>query len=134
MATRTTYVVATPGFIVDHSSITRNDGRVVDWPTVAAGFVDPNTGKKRIPAGTLMGEVTPGGMVVPNTAAPIGLLASDAVEGDRSAALSGYGIIKGGVIFQNLLPGGVPSGASKTALDAAGTKFAWETYADNTAS
>jgi hypothetical protein len=137
MATRTKYVGSTPGFIVDHSSITRNDGQQIDWAAVNASFISAaHGGKKVLPAGTVIGEVTPGGKIaerVVTTRPATGILASEAIQDDRVAALSGYGVIKGGVIYQNLLPGGTPAAAVKTELDAAGTKFAWVTYADSRA-
>jgi hypothetical protein len=137
---RTVYVGSRPGFIVDHSSINRNSGRQIDWTAVNASFVDPATGKKKLPAGTAVGEVTAGGKVaerVVTTRPAIGLLASDAIEDDRSAALSGYGVIIGGVVYENLLPdatGGPPpvlAAAIKTELNASGTGFVFEMYGDD---
>jgi hypothetical protein len=102
------------------------------------------SGSKVIPAGTVMAELT-GGKVVPRAARPgsetaIGLLETGAAEDSKSDALSGYGLIIGGVIYENLLPdaagGTTISSTYKTELQTAGvgTGFAWRTYADDTGS
>lgn len=144
MAQRTSGVVSEPGFIADHASITRNDGRQVDWAAVNAAFIDAATGKKRLPAGTPVGETSAGGKIaerVVTTRPAIGLLATDAVEGDRVAALSGYGVLKGGVIYKDLLPVVLPvatpvviDATTISELNAAGTGFAFERYTDDSAS
>lgn len=64
-----------------------------------------------------------------------GILGSDARENDRSAAMSGRGLIVGGHIYRNLLP--EYDSASATWLNyeeellfpGAGTRFSFETYA-----
>lgn len=95
-------------------------------------------------AGTVMAELS-SGKVVPRAIRPasetaIGLLESNASASDRSAALSGYGVIIGGAIFENLLPdangGSTISSTYKTELQTAGvgTGFAWFTYADDSGS
>jgi hypothetical protein len=85
-----------------------------------------------------------GGKVVPRLNRPgsetsIGILETDATEGDKSAALSGYGLIVGGVVYENLLreatggpPAVIPS-AYKTELQTAGvgTGFGFRQYSDN---
>ena len=103
------------------------------------------TGEPRtIKAGTVMAELA-SGLVVPRAIIPgsetaIGLIETDAVFGDKSAALSGYGVVVGGVIYENLLPDAtgdpavLPS-AYKTELQTAGvgTGFAFRQYADDRA-
>lgn len=97
----------------------------------------PGTGKKKVPAGTPMAEDATNHKIFPRTAtaAATGLLATDALEDDRSAALTGYGVLVGGVIYQNLLPVTLDS-TMKTELQATGTStgFYWETYEDDRAS
>ena len=63
------------------------------------------------------------------------------MEGNRSHALSGYGVIIGGSIYENLLPeaSGDPAvidSTYKTELQTAGvgTGFAFFQYSDDTAS
>ena len=134
---RNTYVAATPGFIADHQSIVlRGTGVQIDWATVNASFVDANTGKKRLQAGTPVGEVTAGGKVaerVVTTRPAIGLLATDAVEGARIGANDSYGLIIGGAVYENLLPVALDA-ATITELQDAGTGFAFQDYADDRAS
>jgi hypothetical protein len=69
------------------------------------------------------------------TNAPIGFLATDALEDDPSAAKTGYGIIVGGSIYENLLPEAtgspkVISASVKAQLDQTGTGFYYEQYGD----
>jgi hypothetical protein len=129
---RTTRTHSTPNFVVDPHTLVRNSGRQIDWDAVGAEY--EREGRKFIPAGTPVGE-TAGGegnqiLVAPNAAAPVGLLASDAIEGDRSAAKTGYGVLIGGVIYRNLLPVAL-SGANETALRDAGAYFVFENYTDD---
>ncbi len=100
-------------------------------------------GKKILPAGAVMGELidlTAGGpgkvsprVVTTNPA--IGLLASDAVEDDPAAALSGYGLVRGGIVYEALLPDatGTPrilAAAIKTELAANSKGFVYAVYKD----
>jgi hypothetical protein len=141
MSTRTTTVIGRPGFVVDPSSIEQNPGRQIDWANVAAGYIDAATGKKVLPAGTVIGELLGSGKISPRvvtTNPATGILATTAIEGDRSAALSGYGVMVGGVIYEALLPdsSGSPkvlAAAIKTELAAADCTFKWERYEDNRA-
>ena len=96
-----------------------------------------------IPAGTCMAELS-SGKVIPRVLATsetaIGFLATNASQNDHSAALSGYGIIIGGALYENLLPdangGATISATYKTELQTAGvgTGFAFVAYADNSGS
>jgi hypothetical protein len=137
---RTSHVVGSAGFIADHSSIVRDPGRQIDWANVAAGYIDATSGKKVLKAGTVVGELLGTGKVSPRvvtTNPAVGLLETDAIEGDQSAALSGYGMLIGGAVYEALLPdatGGPPrtlAAAVKTELQAAGTGFAFVKYQDN---
>jgi hypothetical protein len=102
------------------------------------------SGDKFIPAGTRMGGGANwfgGGPMWPRSASnPAAcLLATDAIENSRAVPRSGYGVIVGGVIFENLLPGatGTPkriASAERTELAAAGTGFTWRQYGDSSAS
>lgn len=102
-------------------------------------------GAHRIPAGTVVAALS-SGKVVPRSIRPgsetaIGLLETDAVEGDRAAALTGYGVVIGGAVYENLLPDAtgdpavLPS-AYKTELQTAGvgTGFAFMQYSDDSGS
>lgn len=98
-----------------------------------ATFLVTTSNSKSIVAGTVMCQLS-GGKIVPRAARPgsetaIGLLLTNANEANRSEAKTGYGVIVGGVIYETLLPETITS--YKTELDAAGTAFSWQTYADN---
>jgi hypothetical protein len=145
MPMRTTTFPTRPGPIVDPHSITRGSGRQIDWAAVASGRINANTGKKEIAPYTVMCEVA-SGKIIPRAdragaETATCLLEAGAVEDEPTAALSGYGIIVGGIFYENLLPdaaGGPPKvlpTAYKTELQAAGvgTGFAFEQYGDNRA-
>jgi hypothetical protein len=137
---RTTYVESRAGFIVDHNSMESSEGRQIDWANVAVGYVDSATGKKVIPAGTVMGELLGGGKKISprvvTTNPAVGILATNAVEGDRADSYSGYGMYIGGVVYEALLPDSTGSpktlpAAMKTELNTAGCTFKYRTYEDN---
>lgn len=99
-----------------------------------ATYLVSSSNAKVIKAGTVMCQLS-SGKIVPRANRPgseeaIGLLISTAQENSKSDSLSGYGIIIGGVIYENLLPETITS--YKTELETNGTSFAWQTYADNT--
>jgi hypothetical protein len=139
---RTEFNLSTPGFVCDNNSMRKNSGRQIDWDNVAAGYVDADSGKKVIPAGTVMSASDAGdGSILPDangshvSGNPIGLLVSTAIEDDESAALSGYGVYVGGVVYRDLLPetvGGTLSAESD--LQSNGLTFQFETYADDSVS
>jgi hypothetical protein len=99
-------------------------------------------GKRAIKAGTVMAELS-SGKVVPRADRPgsetsIGLLTTEALEDSQAAGLSGYGLIVGGVVYENLLPeaSGTPATINatyKTELQTAGvgTGFAFIQYGDD---
>jgi hypothetical protein len=65
-----------------------------------------------------------------------GILETNATENSMTDSLSGYGVIVGGVLFQNLLPDstGTPKvlpAQYKTELDELGPGFYWSTYQDS---
>lgn len=88
---------------------------------------------KVIPGGTVLCELS-NGKVVPRAARPgsesaIGILWSTATENSKNEALTGYGVIVGGVIYENLLPETITS--YKAELETNGTSFVWATYSDS---
>ncbi len=131
--------VGGPSPIVDPSSIDRTNGVQIDWANVSTTNAD---GKKTLPAFTVVGTLLGSGKASPRVATTnpaVGMLATSAVEGDPTAALSGYGLIVGGVINENLLPDatGTPrvlASAVKTELTSAGTGWTWKQYSDGRAS
>lgn len=103
------------------------------------------SGSKVVPAGTVMAELSSGKLVPrairPGSETAIGILETNATEDSRTDALSGYGLIVGGVLYENLLPeaSGSPAvinSTYKTELQAAGvgTGFAFRQFSDNSGS
>lgn len=146
---RTFEVVSRASFLADYHSVVRdNGGRQIDWAAVTAAYVDSATGKKTIRAGTVMSELA-SGKLVPRAIAPVVapattpvpascILATSAQEGAVQDALTGYGVLIGAAVNENLLPDatGTPKvlpAAYKTELNAAnvGTGFAFRQYEDN---
>lgn len=134
---RTTSAISRLPFVADPSSIVRNSGRQIDWANVSATNAD---GKKVVYAGTVVGELLGSGKISPRvvtTNPATGIMETTAIQDEAVAALSGYGVIIGGHLYENLLPdatGGPPktlAGAIKTELKANGFAWSFETYADN---
>ncbi len=91
------------------------------------------TNDKVLKAGTVVCELG-SGKIVPRVDAPgaepaIGLLLTPAQENSKSDSLSGYGIVVGGVIYENLLPETITS--YKTELETNGMSWVWAVYADS---
>ncbi len=142
MATRKTYNTSRFPFVADRDSLDHDSGHTIDWANVNVSFQDA-TGKKYLPAGTVMGELLSGnGSISPRaltTNPATCILATDAHEGSEVSALSGFGVILGGVIYENLLPEatGTPKtlpAAVKTELQTAGvgTGYSFKQYVDST--
>lgn len=95
------------------------------------------SGLKTIKAGTAMGIASDGTMYprVASTNPADGLLATTAVEGEKHAALSGYGLIIGGVVYETLLPQADDDALSaiKVELAANSKGFVYREYEDDRA-
>lgn len=142
---RTTTYPAFIGAIVDGKSIDRNNGRQVSWADVNASRINAATGKKEIKAFTVMAELSTG-KVIPRadvTGAEVAgmVLETNAIEDDPSAALSGYGMIIGGSLYENLMPDStgspkiLPTDYKDELREAdVSTGFQYEQYADDRAS
>jgi len=59
-----------------------------------------------------------------------GLIRTNAIEGEPSHSLSGYGVVVGGVVYGNLLPVSLTD-TYKSELQDHGSGFVFETYEDN---
>jgi hypothetical protein len=99
----------------------------------AAVYTVSKSGSKTIPGGTVMCRLS-GGKIVPRAVRPgsevaIGLLIGTAIENMYDHALTGYGLIVGGVIYETLLPETITS--YKTELGTNGSGWVWLTYADS---
>jgi hypothetical protein len=137
---RTTSNIGGAGFIADHSSIVRDSGRQVDWANVPASGAtyDATTGKKKLPAGTVCGDTLGTGKISPRvvtTNPAVGIIETDAIEGDTTVPASGYGFIRGGAVYEALLPEATGSPrvlatAVKTELNAAGMGFDFQKWQD----
>jgi hypothetical protein len=99
------------------------------------------SGAKFLPAGTVIGTLLGNGKASPRivtTNPAIGMLETNATDDVKSSdSVTGYGVIVGGVIFENLLPeatGGPPkvlATAVKTELASAGAGFVFQQYSDS---
>lgn len=135
---RTDYFLSSLPFVVDPHNTPRDFGHQIDWANVASGYLNAN-GKKQLPAGTVVGTLLGTGKISPRvvtTNPAVGILATTAIEGEESAAATGYGIFTGGVFLENMLPdatGGPPktlASAVKTELNANGAFFVFRNYSD----
>jgi hypothetical protein len=98
-------------------------------------------GGKQVPGGTVM-DLLASGKIVPSALATGGvtaycILETNADEDSDSDAATGYGCIRGGALFENLLPEATGSPAVidstwKTELRARGGAFLFEQYEDDT--
>ena len=131
---RQTYIVSRPGWQADPHSLDRlGSGIRIDWSQVSDDYLNAD-GKKEIPSGTPIGDTLGDGgsprVAITNPA--IGLLETTAVEGDLTAAKTGYGLVIGGVIYETLLPAALDED-TQNELQAAGTGFVFQTYFDSRA-
>lgn len=114
----------------DHTAIEDNDEGTIT-----------GSGYKMIPAGTRMGAAGTNGRIYPRveTSNPAQMiLATNAREDGEYGAAQSYGVMLGGVLYDNLLPGatGTPKvipAAEKTELATAGCFFTFKQYRDSTA-
>jgi hypothetical protein len=122
---------------VDATGTTIEDGNAAIYP---------GSGDKLIPAGKAMCELA-SGKIIPRADRPgsetcMGFLETNAIQNSISAALTGYGVIIGGVLFENLLPDATAGATTGTLPDAYKTElmnatnpratgFAFEQYQDN---
>lgn len=113
------------GFVADPASMDHHgSGVIVNF----AAFTDASygtAGSRVIPAGTVGELDATSGEFVPHTTGRPLLLATDAVEGSRVAALSGYGAYTGGNVYVDLLPAATQAKAAALA-----PHFYLQTYAD----
>jgi len=99
------------------------------------------SGKKHVPAGTCVVQDTDGRVYArvnePASGTAYGFLETDATEDSPTDAETGYSVIRGGSLWENMLPdasGGPPktlSSTYKTELAANGAQFMFDTYYDS---
>lgn len=113
MPTTTTRQLSRAQWLVDWANAPRDLGAQIDWASVDPARVDAQ-GKKYVPDGTIMARIVSNGKLIPRrdvaargnalgTEVAAGILIGQANEGDTSDALTGYGLILGGVVYNNLL-------------------------------
>jgi hypothetical protein len=131
MATRSSTTASHPDWAVDWHSLDRSSGRQIDF----SKFAKDAQGYATVYGGTALAEDATTHLLIPRdgTHPATGLLEGDAYEGDRDAALSGYGLIVGGNVYYNLTPNAAADRAALlTELRASGTGWAFEDYLDST--
>lgn len=100
------------------------------------------TGAKRFPAGTCIcedanGKIFPRADKGGGSETAYGFCETDVSEDSPTDASTGYGVIRGGSLFENMLPdavGGPPKALPadyKTEMAANGAQFMFDTYADS---
>lgn len=123
-----------PVFVVDEGSIIRSNGKQIDWANVNVSYEDAN-GVKRIPAGTVMGELLGSGKISPRvvtTNPATCILLTDANEESDTDSLTGYGIARGGSFYEALLPdaSGSPRVLASAVKTELGSRFVFEKFID----
>lgn len=110
----TTYLNSRAAWLVDWENSPRDLGHQVYWAGVDPARIDAN-GKKYVPDGSIM-VILANGNIVPRadvaltegdvlgTETAVGLLIGEANEADKTDALTGYGLLRGGLVYENLLP------------------------------
>ena len=139
MPSRSSRTLSVPAFVVSEKSIQRNSGRQIDWANVSTTNSD---GVKVLLAGTAIGDLLGNGKISPRvvtTNPAIGIMEETAIQSSTVAALTGYPVIIGGVLYENMLQGvsGTPPvlpSAVKTELNNNGLGFVFEQYVDSRAS
>lgn len=146
MPTVTNYQVSRAQWLVDWENAPRDLGHQIDWESVDPARVDAN-GKKYVPDGAIMAKLA-SGKVIPRrdvaltegnalgTETAAGILIGQANEGDRSDALTGYGLLIGGIVYNNLLYdfGQGALATWKGELETNGLTFVYLTHANSAAS
>ena len=146
MPTTTSRQLGRAQWLVDWENAPRDLGHQIDWDSVDPERVDA-AGKKYVPDGSIMALLA-GGKMIPRddvdispapgdqlgTETAVGLLIGQANEGDQSDALTGYGLVLGGVVYNNLLYdfGQANLATWKTELETNGLTFVYLTH-QNTA-
>ena len=106
-----------------HSIMLHGGGAQIDFTT----FVDAKfgtAGTRKIPSGTVCG-LNVSGRAIPWTTGVALLLRSDAYEDSPTAAISGYGFVTGGNVYEAVLPdaAGTPKVLTAPQKAALGVRF-----------
>lgn len=147
---RTNITGSAPGFVLDYNATARSDGRQIDWTNVSDDYIAEGLTKKVIPAGTVMAENAAGKIIPrkdvaaafianpsdwPEATTSSGFLVSNADEGSKTAAASGYGMFIGGVFYRELMPDHEETNFDDWVAEVAtaGYSVRLETYSDSRA-
>lgn len=146
MPTTNSYRLSRAQWLVDWENSPRDLGAQIDWDSVDPDRVDA-AGKKYVPDGTIMARIVSNGKLIPRrdvaargnalgTETAVGILIGQANESDRSDALTGYGLLLGGVVYNNLLPdfGQANLATWKTELETGALTFVYLTHTNTAAS
>lgn len=139
---RTSTPSSAPPFLVDRDMVVRDTGIQIDWDDLdAEDYEGTATTGKFLKAGTVLalkdnGKAIPRD-IIENSETAYGILATNASEHNNTDAVTGYGVIRSGSIYENLLPEatGTPKEIEsdwKDELIAAGGFWMFEQYSDNT--
>jgi hypothetical protein len=146
MPVTNSYQLSRAQWLVDWENSPRDLGAQIDWDSVDPARVDAN-GRKYVPDGTIMARIAASGKVIPRrdvalaegnaagTETAVGILIGQANESDRTDALTGYGLLLGGVVYGNLLPDVGQAGLAtwKTELETAALTFVYLTHTNTAA-
>ena len=145
MPTTTSYRLSRAQWLVDWANAPRDLGGQIDWASVDPARVDAH-GKKYVPDGTIMARIASNGKLIPRrdvaargnalgTEVAAGILIGEANESDRNDALTGYGLLLGGVVHNNLLPdfGQANLATWKTELETNALTFVYLTHTNTAA-
>jgi len=125
-----TKVISAPYFLADELSATPSFGGNIDWDAVPdiADYKDED-GNKILPSGTILKRCADE-TLVPHDSAKVGtvegLLRYATGEKTRAHAKTGVGVVIGGVVYEELVPGLTPT--LKDELVANGVGWHFRTY------
>jgi hypothetical protein len=103
---RTTRNITKPGFLVEQGNAARDPGRQVDWDAFGASY-ENEFGNVELKQGMVVSLDDTSGKIIPRNTGDSdlaeGILASSANEDSDEDSLSGYGLIRGGVVYEDLI-------------------------------
>ena len=91
-------ILSRPGFAVDHGSIDKNSGRIIDFAAVSSNFLNASTNKKEIEAGRAVSERGDGSIVPRTDTEQSGLALSDDGAGTVTATQADHGYKTGDMV------------------------------------
>lgn len=132
---RTTRNITKPGFLVEQANAARDFGHQIDWAAFDASYENA-FGNVELKQGLVV-SLDANGQIIPrdsgNGDVAQGLLATSANENSDDDSLSGYGLIRGGVVIEDMidLDGGTLSTVKTELQDNSDYGFEFVTYSDD---